>query len=54
MGPEEQIDVTENENPRNSKPISLYPLKPEDVIRAALMTAPPVKQRKKKKAKKSR
>ena len=28
-----------NENMRNSKPISLYPLKPEDAIRGALLTA---------------
>jgi hypothetical protein len=30
-------------NPRNSKPISLHPFKPEDAIRAALMT--PAQQR---------
>ena len=43
----------ENLNPRNSKPISLFPLKPEDAIRAVLMTPPP-KKRKVKKAKKPR
>jgi hypothetical protein len=40
------------ENMRNSKPISLHPLKPEDAIRAALMTPPP--QKKQKKSKKAR
>jgi hypothetical protein len=32
-------------NPRNSKPISLHPLRPEDVIKAALMTPPPPKKK---------
>lgn len=31
---------SENENIRNSKPISLRPSKPEDAIRGALMTPP--------------
>jgi hypothetical protein len=47
---------SENENIRNSKPISLHPLKPEDAIRGVLMTPPPSleKKRKSKKAKKAR
>jgi hypothetical protein len=46
----------DKENIRNSKPISLYPLKPEDAIRGALMTPPPSseKKRKSRKAKKTR
>jgi hypothetical protein len=45
-----------NENMRNSKPISLYPLKPEDAIRGALLTPlpPSEKKRKSRKAKKAR
>ena len=43
-------------NPRNGKPISLHPLKPEDAIRAAMLTPPPPseKRRKSRKAKKWR
>lgn len=47
---------SDKENVRNSKPISLYPLKPEDAIRGALMTPPlpPEKKGKRTKAKKAR
>jgi hypothetical protein len=47
---------SDEENVRNSKPISLYPLKPEDAIRGALMTPPPPseKKRKSRKSKKAR
>jgi hypothetical protein len=44
-------DITESLNPRNSKPISLHPLKPEDAIRAALMTPPPLSEKKPKRKK---
>jgi hypothetical protein len=45
-----------NENLRNSKPISLEPLRPEDATRAALVTPPPpsAKKPRHKKAKKGR
>jgi hypothetical protein len=48
--------ASDKENIRNSKPISLHPLKPEDAIRAALMIPPASleKTRKPKNARKSR
>jgi hypothetical protein len=40
-------------NMRNSKPISLYPLKPEDAIRGALLTPPPPSEKKTEESRKS-
>lgn len=57
-GPWTELNIMENkkENSRNSKFISLHPLKAEDAIRAALNTPPPPveKKSKPKKNKKSR
>jgi len=44
----------ESPNPCNSKLISLHPLKPEDAIRAALMTAPLPREGKRRRKKASK
>jgi hypothetical protein len=48
--------AADDPNPRNTKPISLHPLKPEDAIRAALTTPalPLEKRRKPRKVSKAR